>query len=96
MTPVYSYFPILVDEKIYGATRNELHEELLRHNIVSRKYFYPLTSDCQCYKERYSFHDIPVARYVADRILTIPLYADLALENVDIICDIITKFRKNH
>ncbi len=92
MKPVYSYFPILVDEKFYGRNRNELFDELLKHNVVSRKYFYPLTSDCQCYRDRYSFQDIPVARYVAERILTIPLYADLALENVDTICDIIAAF----
>jgi dTDP-4-amino-4,6-dideoxygalactose transaminase len=46
----YSYFPVLVDKKQFGLDRNELHEKLLCYNIATRKYFYPLASDYECYK----------------------------------------------
>ncbi len=73
----YAYMPILIDEKLYGINRDELYEALKAEGIYSRKYFYPLTCDVNCYKNRFCEADIPVARYVSNRILTLPLYPDL-------------------
>jgi len=83
----YAYFPVLFDG--YKASRDEVYEELKKNNIMARKYFYPLTNDAQCYKNRFSTEQTPIAKYVADRILTLPLYGDLELSTVDKICDII-------
>lgn len=83
----YAYFPVLFDG--YKANRDEVYEELKNHNIMARKYFYPLTNDAQCYKNRFNAEQTPIAKYVADRILTLPLYGDLELSTVDKICDII-------
>jgi dTDP-4-amino-4,6-dideoxygalactose transaminase len=83
----YAYFPVLFDG--YKANRDEIYEELKNHNIMARKYFYPPTNDAQCYKNRFSTEQTPIAKYVADRILTLPLYGDLELSTVDKICDII-------
>jgi dTDP-4-amino-4,6-dideoxygalactose transaminase len=83
----YAYFPVLFDG--YKASRDEVYEELKNHNIMSRKYFYPLTNDAQCYKNRFNAEQTPIAKYVANRILTLPLYGDLELSTVDKICDII-------
>lgn len=83
----YSYFPVLFDG--YKKSRDEVFEELCRNAIMTRKYFYPLTNRLACYKETYRSETTPVATYVADRVLTLPLYADLELEDVDRICGII-------
>ena len=83
----YSYLPIVFDG--FGLTRNEVYENLRTSNVLARKYFYPLTSSYQCYTGRFNPDDTPVAKDIADRILTLPLYADLSLEDVDIICGII-------
>lgn len=85
--PNYAYFPVIFDN--YKYTRDEIFEKLGKENITARKYFYPLINDFDCYKEKYSSKDTPVAKYMADRVLTLPLYADLELEIVDKICDII-------
>lgn len=89
VTSNYSYFPILVDETIYGKTRNELYKALEDKNIISRKYFYPLISDFECYRYEYCSSCTPVAQYVSDRILTLPMYADLSENTIHLICDII-------
>jgi dTDP-4-amino-4,6-dideoxygalactose transaminase len=81
----YAYFPILIDG--YKLTRDQLYQELKKDNIFTRKYFYPLTSSFQCYKDRFPTKVTPVSEFVADRILTLPLYADLAIEDVDKICN---------
>ena len=65
--------------------------ELLKENIFTRKYFYPLINDYDCYKDKYSSKDTPIAKKISDNVLTIPMYADLSIEDVDRICDIILR-----
>ncbi len=83
----YAYFPVVFDG--YKMTRDEVFVKLKDNDIVARKYFYPLTNSFECYKDRYDVDETPVAKYIAERVLTLPLYADLALEDVDRICEII-------
>ena len=83
----YAYFPVVFDG--YKMTRDEVFEKLKDNDIVARKYFYPLTNSFECYKDRYDVDETPVAKYIAEHVLTLPLYADLALEDVDRICEII-------
>ena len=85
----YAYMPVEVDEKEFGMSRNQLYEKLKEYNIYSRRYFYPLVCDFACYKSVAVKDPLIVARKVAGRILTLPIYYDLALDDVRKICDII-------
>lgn len=84
----YAYFPVVFDN--YKYTRDEIFEKLKENNIFARKYFYPLINDFDCYKE-YDSNLTPVAKEIAIKVLTLPLYPDLDIEDVDKICNIITK-----
>ena len=77
----YSYFPILVDEECTGITRDELHESLKEYNIYTRKYFYPMIPELECYKGKYNSNNLNVAKYVSDRVLTLPIYGQLNLQD---------------
>lgn len=88
--PNYAYFPVVFEEE-FGKSRDQVMEELSKNNIYSRKYFYPLTSDFECYNKEYDSSKTPIAKYMSDRVLTLPMYADLSLETVNEICDIILK-----
>ena len=85
----YAYFPVVFDG--YKLTRDEVVEKLKARDIIARKYFYPLTNDFECYQgfATAGKEKTPVAAHIADRVLTLPLFADLTLEQVDYICDII-------
>lgn len=85
----YSYFPVVVDGVKFN--RDNIKAKLHENNIESRKYFYPLTCDFDCYiGNSYKGSDnIPVARRISQNVLALPLYADLMLEDVDRICDLI-------
>ena len=90
----YAYFPILVEEEKFGMDRNQLFDLLAKNGIGARKYFYPLVSDYDCYKDEYSACALPKSRYVSDRVLTLPLYADLGVCDVEKICNVISN--NNH
>ncbi len=83
----YAYFPVAFDG--FSLTRNEVYYLLATHHIFARKYFYPLITDFECYRERFSNVHLPVAKKAADSVLTLPLYAELSLDQVDRICAII-------
>lgn len=85
----YAYFPIVFDG--YKLTRDEVYEELRKENIFARKYFYPLTNSFECYNDRFNVKETPVAKHISERVLTLPLYADLEIKDVDRICEIIKR-----
>ena len=89
----YAYFPVMIDME-YGMTRDELYEYLKENDIYSRKYFYPLTSDQACFKNEYRYASLEQARYLSKRVLVLPLYEKLEMENIEKIADIIIKCKK--
>lgn len=89
--PNFAYYPVIFDETVFGKTRDEISEELAKENIFSRKYFYPLISDYDCYRDRFDSKKTPVAKRISNRVLTIPMYANLSVEDANKICDIILK-----
>lgn len=87
----YAYFPVVFDG--FKKDRNQVFRELGEQGISARKYFYPITNSFECYQSypTAGADKTPVAKYLGDRVLTLPLYADLSLEDVDFICDIILR-----
>lgn len=87
----YAYFPVIFDGEY--LTRDEVFSALEAEGIIARKYFYPLTNSFECYKG-FPFanpEETPIAGYLAEHVLTLPLYADLSGTDVDRICQIISK-----
>ena len=89
----YAYFPVIFEEKIFGASRAEVFDALTEQGIGARKYFYPLTNTFSVFHGKYDVMETPVALHVSKRVLTLPMYADLAYEDVDRICEIILNCR---
>ena len=87
----YAYYPIFVNESSYGISRNTLFEKLKSKNIFTRKYFYPLVTDFDCYKGCYDTADLSNAKKISESVLALPLYADLSPEVVDYICELIER-----
>ena len=97
MAPVqrnYAYYPIVIDRDRFGADRDEVAKRLAAHNIYVRKYFYPLTSDYQCYREILPHGDTPVADRVAASVITLPLSPHMETEDAARICDLIQTCRR--
>ena len=90
----YAYFPVIFDEKVFGATRTEVMNTLAKNGIMARKYFYPITSTFAAFHGQYNAEDTPVALHISRRVLTLPLYADLVKAEIDRICSIIRSCAK--
>lgn len=89
----YSYYPILIHQDQFGRSRDDVYEELKKHHIYSRRYFYPLISQFPTYRSlpSASRDNLPVAEKITKQILCLPIYGDLELKDVDRICHIIKK-----
>ena len=78
----HAYFPIIVSDD-YSMTRDELYDRLKENNVFSRKYFYPLTSDQACFRNKYKKCELNNARWLSKHILVLPFYEKLEMENID-------------
>ena len=94
VTSNYAYFPIFINKEIFGVGRDEVKDALAIEGIGARKYFYPLTNTFDCFEGRFDVGTTPIAKEVSNKVLALPLYADLAMEDVDRICKIIMENRK--
>ncbi|WP_136805338.1 DegT/DnrJ/EryC1/StrS family aminotransferase [Desulfosediminicola flagellatus] len=81
----YGYFPILVDEVRYGLSRDALYDKLKANGYYGRRYFYPLSSQFPSYRHLPSAEPgrMPVAEAITERVICLPIFANLADECVD-------------
>jgi len=89
------YFPILIEDN-FPLTRDQIYENLKKYNIFTRKYFYPLCSDYEPYKnfESSSKSNLPVANDIKNKVLCLPYYGNLENKIIINICDILKSFSK--
>ena len=88
VSPNYAYFPVVFDKNGFGETRDDVFDRLAKKDIFARKYFYPATNDFSAFAE-YEHGDTPIASRVSKNVLCLPMYADLSIEEVDYITDVL-------
>ena len=91
VVPNYAYFPVVFDG--YKYTRDFVFNMLAAENILTRKYFFPLTNEFECYKYLLSADSskTPIAKMISGNVLCLPMYADLSVSDVEKICSLIVK-----
>lgn len=89
----FAYFPILIDEKVYGKTRNEVYDLLKQNDIYARKYFYPATADQACFRNKYRNAKLENARSLSEKVLVLPFYEDMEQKQMDRIIRLIRRER---
>ena len=82
--PNYSYFPIFVNEREYGMSRDALYEKMKAANVLGRRYFYPLISTFSPYSSLPSSNsdNLPIANNLANAVICLPMHAELTEEDV--------------
>lgn len=90
----YAYFPVVVNPELFGENRDELCDRLQAQNIFPRKYFYPLTSHFRCYAGKFPTQSTPVAEQTAQRVITLPLYSDMTVDDAEYICKVILEGKR--
>lgn len=89
----YTYLPILINEKIYGESRDEVYRRLQVQNIFTRRYFYPLISQFPTYRALPSAksENLPIATKIAEQVLCLPIYPELELEKIFLIINLLRR-----
>lgn len=87
----YGYFPIFVNEKEYGMSRDALYEKMKEKEVYGRRYFYPLISTFSTYRglESSSPANLPVATRLADQVICLPIHHAMRDEDINRVIDII-------
>ena len=89
----YSYFPIFVDAEKYGMTRDELYFKMKEHNVLGRRYFYPLISEFSTYRGLDSARpeNLPNAQRMAETVICLPMHHALSDEDIKRVINCIIK-----
>ena len=89
----YSYFPIFIDEKAFGMSRDALYAKMRAANVLGRRYFYPLISEFSTYRGLESANpaNLPNAHKMADSVLCLPMHHALSEEDIQRTIDLIIK-----
>lgn len=89
----YSYFPIFVDAEKYGMTRDELYFKMKEHNVLGRRYFYPLISEFSTYRglESARPENLPNAHRMAETVICLPMHHALSDEDLNRVIEEIIK-----
>lgn len=91
----YSYFPIFVDEKKYGMSRDELYFKMKEQNVLGRRYFYPLISEFSTYRGLDSARpeNLPNAHKMANTVICLPMHHILSDQDIQRTLDCILKHK---
>ena len=85
----FSYYPIVFESE--DLMQNCI-ENLKKHEIFTRRYFYPSLATSLPYVEN---THLPLTEDIAKRVLCLPLYYDLTIEEVDLICRHLLRIQNN-
>lgn len=87
----FAYFPILINTMKFGKARDDVYNDLKKHNIFCKRYYYPLISQFTMYKDFKSAaqENLPVATSIAEEVLCLPIYPGLEPEKIEEIVKII-------
>ena len=89
----YSYFPIFIDEKKYGMTRDALYQKMKDVNIWGRRYFYPLISEFSTYRglDSARSENLSIANKVSNSVICLPMHHDLSARDVERVLNVISQ-----
>jgi dTDP-4-amino-4,6-dideoxygalactose transaminase len=84
-------FAIVVDEKLFGRSRDWLCSALGKENVGVRRYFWPPVHRQKLYRRVWDGRPLPATDQISDGVLCLPIYSSLRDKDVDKICDAIVR-----
>jgi dTDP-4-amino-4,6-dideoxygalactose transaminase len=85
----YAYYPIVVESE---ELLHKCIKALKLNEIFVRRYFYPSLSKILPYLDSV---EMPITEDIAKRVMCLPLFHDLTLEEVDLICRLLLRTQNN-
>jgi dTDP-4-amino-4,6-dideoxygalactose transaminase len=91
----HSYMPILLEKEAFGCEPLALQAFLKEYNVFTRRYFFPLLTDCDAYSQAAVVGELTHARHIVQRVLCLPLAHDLPLDVVEQIGQLVAQCASN-
>jgi len=89
VSPSEQYFQICIDPALFKRSRDEIYQSLRQKEIFSRKYFHPICTDFEPYKN-YPIHSVrntPHVEVVKSQVLCLPFHGGVTEEDIEDIRD---------
>ncbi|WP_026756653.1 DegT/DnrJ/EryC1/StrS family aminotransferase [Sediminimonas qiaohouensis] len=92
------YYMIRVDPVTFGAGRDKIYTRLKDFQIFSRRYFWPICTDFECYRGQtiYSVHEQPVVEQVKNTVLCLPFHSGVLPHHVEAIDAVLQELSGNN
>lgn len=87
----WQYIVIEIDESKFGASRDQVFQWLVDHNVIARRYFFPGCHQMEPYQSQFGdlSNQLPKTEALCQRVLCLPTGSAVSLENVDEVCQLI-------
>jgi dTDP-4-amino-4,6-dideoxygalactose transaminase len=78
------YFPLVVDHRVFGRTRDELYHAMKQQGILARKYFHPICTDFEPYRHEpiHSVRACPYVEEVKSQVLCLPFHSGVTEQDL--------------
>lgn len=92
----YSYFPVFVNEKVFGISRDDVYEKMKERGVYGRRYFYPLISTFSPYRclDSASHENLPEAYRMAEQVICLPMHHNISDKDAERVVDSIINLRR--
>lgn len=96
-TDSLQYYCLRIDQTESGISRDAVYKKLKQYNVFARRYFYPLCSQYQPYRDfpESQIDNLPVANRIGNQVLCLPFYGELGTIAAERICRIIRHIMLN-
>lgn len=91
-SPVWTYYPILIDEKKFGMSRDDVIYGFERYSIYARKYY---TACHKLSRYRHMNVSLPVTERIAEQVIALPVYNDYADGEIARIATVLSSLQRN-
>ena len=89
----YKDLSVIIDENLFGLSRDELAIVLEKENIMTKKYYFPPVHKQRFYRSQK--RELPVTDKISRNIISLPFYSHMPVHEVEIICDVIKRIHEN-
>lgn len=79
------YFRVCIDQHLFGRSRDDIYLGLKKREIFARKYFHPICTDFESYRNYpiHSVRDVPYVEAIKSQVLCLPFHSGVGDDDIE-------------